>query len=177
MQTARETQSVWRIAAREDVPALLEIERASFATPWTLGEIEEELDKPLARVWVAEVGARVAAFGIQWFVVGEAQLANIAVHPDFRGHGLGKQMMNRLLSEAQSEGMEKMTLEVRTGNTAAIELYRLLGFVETSRRPHFYEDQDEAILMEKKIDPLRSEGRFCCEGIERIEFSCAPCVF
>jgi ribosomal-protein-alanine N-acetyltransferase len=151
METATETHTVWRLADEKDVPSLLEIERASFPTPWTLGEIEEELYKPLARVWVAVVGGRLAAFGIHWFVVGEAQLANIAVHPDFRGRGLGKEMMVRLLSDARSEGMERMTLEVRTGNTAAIELYRALGFVETCRRPRFYEDQDEAILMERAI--------------------------
>lgn len=151
MLTATETRTTWRLAEMKDVPALLEIERASFATPWTLGEIEEELDKPLARLWVAEVDGRLAAFGIQWFVVGEAQLANIAVHPDFRGRGLGKQMMIHLLENARAEGMEKMTLEVRTGNTAAHDLYLKLGFVETCRRPHFYEDQDEAILMERKV--------------------------
>lgn len=148
MALTTETQILWRLAETKDVPALLEIERASFVTPWTLGEIEEELDKPLARVWVAEVEGRLAAFGIQWFVVGEAQLANIAVHPDVRGRGLGKQMMLHLLADARSAGMEKMTLEVRTGNTAAIDLYLALGFVETCRRPHFYEDKDEAILME-----------------------------
>lgn len=149
--TATETETTWRLADVKDVPALLEIERASFDTPWTLGEIAEELDKPLARLWVAEVDGRLAAFGIQWFVVGEAQLANIAVHPDFRGRGLGKQMMIHLLENARAEGMEKMTLEVRTGNTAAHDLYLKLGFVETCRRPHFYEDQDEAILMERKV--------------------------
>lgn len=149
--TATETKTTWRLADVKDVPTLLEIERASFDTPWTLGEIAEELDKPLARVWVAEVDGRLAAFGIQWFVVGEAQLANIAVHPDFRGRGLGKKMMIHLLENARAEGMEKMTLEVRTGNTAAHDLYLKLGFVETCRRPHFYEDQDEAILMERKV--------------------------
>ena len=151
MTIATETQILWRLAHASDVPALLEIERASFDTPWTLGEIAEELDKPLSRVWVAIVEGRLAAFGIQWFVVGEAQLANIAVHPDFRGQGLGKKMMVRLLEDARAEGMEKMTLEVRTGNTAAHNLYLHLGFVETCRRPRFYEDQDEAILMESTV--------------------------
>lgn len=149
--TATETHITWRLAEAKDVPDLLAIERASFETPWTLGEMAEELDKPLARVWVAELDGRLAAFGIQWFVVGEAQLANIAVHPDFRGRGLGKQMMLRLLENAREEGMEKMTLEVRTGNTAAHDLYLKLGFLETCRRPRFYEDQDEAILMERNV--------------------------
>ncbi len=150
MVTTTETQAVWRLAEPRDVPALLEIEQASFDTPWTLGEIEEEIDKPLARVWVAEIDGAVAAFGIQWFVAGEAQLADIAVHPRWRGRGVGKQMMIRLLDDARAEGMEKMTLEVRTGNAAA-GLYLSLGFIETSRRPRFYEDKDEAILMEKKL--------------------------
>lgn len=151
MPVKTEIQVTWRLANIRDIPALIEIERASFGTPWTPGEIEEEIDKPLARFWVADGEGGLVAFGIQWFVVGEAQLANIAVHPDFRGQGLGKKMMGRLIEDARSEGMEKMTLEVRTGNTAAHALYLQLGFVETCRRPRFYENQDEAILMERNL--------------------------
>jgi hypothetical protein len=51
MVLTTETQVVWRLAEPRDVPALLEIERASFSTPWTFREIEEELEKPLARVF------------------------------------------------------------------------------------------------------------------------------
>ncbi|MBL8024080.1 MAG: ribosomal protein S18-alanine N-acetyltransferase [Elusimicrobia bacterium] len=152
-----ENKFLWRLAEPRDVSNLLDIERGAFATPWTREEIEEELDKPMARVWVAEHEDRLVAFGIQWFVVGESQLANIAVHSDFRRLGLGKQMMRHLLADAQTAGMEKMTLEVRTGNTAAIELYRQLGFIETSRRPKFYEDKDEAILMEISLGKTGKE--------------------
>jgi ribosomal-protein-alanine N-acetyltransferase len=151
MLIATEIPVLWRLANTRDMPALIEIERASMGMPWTPGEIEEELDKPLSRFWVAEWGGRLAAFGIHWFVVGEAQLANIAVHPDFRRQGLGKKMMMWLLEDARSAGMEKMTLEVRTGNVAAHGLYLQLGFVETCRRPRFYENQDEAILMERDL--------------------------
>ncbi len=151
MSTKTDINTTWRVANLKDLPALLEIERTSIGTPWTWGQMEEELDKPSARFWVAETDGRVAAFGIHWFVAGEAQLANIAVHPDFRGQGMGQHMMRRLLDDARFEGMEKMTLEVRTGNAAAHSLYLRMGFVETSRRPRFYEDRDEAILMERKL--------------------------
>jgi ribosomal-protein-alanine N-acetyltransferase len=140
------------LAERRDVPALLEIEQTSFSTPWTWGELEEELDKSAARVWVAVEGEGVVGFAIQWFIAGEAQLANIAVRADRRGRGLGKKLMERLLEDARVKGMAKMTLEVRVGNTPALALYRSLGFVETSRRPKFYEDQADAVLMEKTLE-------------------------
>ncbi|MBL0058350.1 MAG: ribosomal protein S18-alanine N-acetyltransferase [Elusimicrobia bacterium] len=153
MSLTTESQVTWRLAERRDVPSLLEIERSSFSTPWTWGELEEELDKPSARVWVAAEEDQVVGFGIQWFIAGESQLANIAFRSDRRGQGLGRKMMERLLEEAQREGMEKMTLEVRVDNRPALELYQRLGFIETSRRARFYEDQADAVLMEKKLEP------------------------
>jgi ribosomal-protein-alanine N-acetyltransferase len=152
MSLTAEGRVTWRLAERRDVSALFEIEQSSFSTPWTWGELEEELDKPTARVWVAAEEDRVVGFGIQWFIAGESQLANIAFRSDCRGRGLGRKMMEHLLEEAQREGMEKMTLEVRVDNLSALELYRRLGFVETSRRARFYEDQADAVLMEKKLE-------------------------
>lgn len=148
MTVGTDTQTVWRRARRDDLEALLDIERRSFDVPWTQGEMEEEFDLAYSRPWVAEQNGRVVAFGIHWLIAGESQLADIAVHPDFQRQGVGRRMLEKLLDDARSSGMSKMTLEVRAGNTAAIDLYLKRGFVETSRRPRYYEDRDEAVLME-----------------------------
>ncbi|MBK8870095.1 MAG: ribosomal protein S18-alanine N-acetyltransferase [Elusimicrobia bacterium] len=148
MITGTETQTVWRRARREDLDVLLDIERRSFDVPWTWGEMEEEFQLDYSRPWVAEQDGRVVAFGIHWLIAGESQLADIAVHPDFQRRGLGRRMMDVLLDDARALGMKKMTLEVRAENAAAIDLYLNLGFVETSRRPRYYEDRHDAVLME-----------------------------
>jgi ribosomal-protein-alanine N-acetyltransferase len=148
MMVSTETQTVWRRARRDDLDVLLDIERRSFEVPWTSGEMEEEFELDYSRPWVAEQNGRVVAFGIHWLIAGESQLADIAVHPDFQRRGLGRRMLEKLLDDARSSGMRKMTLEVRAGNTAAIELYLKRGFVETSRRPRYYEGREEAVLME-----------------------------
>lgn len=148
MAVETETQTVWRRARREDLDVLLDIERRSFDVPWTPGEMEEEFDLAYSRFWVAEQDGRVVAFGVHWLIAGESQLADIAVHPAFHRRGLGRRMMQKLLDDARGMGMAKMTLEVRADNAAAIDLYLKLGFVETSRRPRYYEDRHEAVLME-----------------------------
>lgn len=148
VHTTTETQTVWRRARRDDLDVLLEIERRSFAVPWTRGEMEEEFDLPYSRPWVAEREGRVVAFGIHWLIAGESQLADVAVHPDYQRRGLGRSMMEKLMDESRALGMSKMTLEVRADNESAIDLYQKLGFVETCRRPRYYEDRHEAVLME-----------------------------
>jgi GNAT superfamily N-acetyltransferase len=55
-------------------------------------------------------------------------ISNVAVHPDFRGRGIARQLMEVALQEANSKGAQLIALEVRTDNVAAQRLYRELGF-------------------------------------------------
>ena len=69
---------------REDLTAVLEIERRSFAQPWSQAFFEKELGTPFARLIVAieELGARerVVGYCCRWRVTDEVHLLNVAVH-------------------------------------------------------------------------------------------------
>jgi ribosomal-protein-alanine N-acetyltransferase len=69
----------------------------------------------------------------------EGEISNVAVHPEFRGRGISRQMLETLLQEARDDGVEDFTLEVRAGNDVAIRLYESLGFLTEGVRPHFYD--------------------------------------
>jgi len=88
-----------------------------------------------------------------WLILDEAHVTNVAVDPDFRGHGFGEQMMRGLMAHALAHGARRMTLEVRRSNVVAQHLYRKLGFVQLGVRKGYYTDtHEDAFIMWK--DPL-----------------------
>jgi [ribosomal protein S18]-alanine N-acetyltransferase len=132
-------------ARKKDLEAVLAIEQASFSHPWTRAMFQEELAKVPTTLFVLkkEPGDRVLGYSCFWTLSGELQLVNIAVHPDLRGKGLGRKLLNHLLQEAESREAEKVFLEVRPSNQAAIRLYGRLGFKVLYHRPRYYTPEGE----------------------------------
>jgi ribosomal-protein-alanine N-acetyltransferase len=137
------------MARKKDLEAVWAIERASFSHPWTLAMFQEELAKIPSTLFVLKEvpGNKVLGYSCFWSLSGELQLANIAVHPDLRGQGLGGKLLNHLLREAESREVEKIFLEVRPSNRAAIGLYERLGFKVLYRRPRYYTPEGEDALV------------------------------
>ena len=132
----------------EDVPAVHAIDELSFSLPWPERSFRFELtENPASRGWVAEAGGQVAAMLVLWFIVDEAHIATIAVHPDFRRQGIGEQILLQALRAAQSEGARRAFLEVRVGNSAAQAMYKKYGFEVAGVRPAYYKDNNEDALL------------------------------
>lgn len=134
-------------AEKEMLPAIAAIEEVCFSHPWSLAALEGELAQSDARMVCALYGEKVAAYGSMRMVLGEASIGNIACLPDFRGQGAGGRVLDALIACAKEAGMERLLLEVRPSNTAAIALYRGRGFAELGRRKGFYRDPTEDALM------------------------------
>jgi ribosomal-protein-alanine N-acetyltransferase len=137
-----------------DLEAVLRIERGSFPTPWSRAAFQTELvDNTFAVYLVLEFHGRVVAYGGMWLILDEAHVTNVAVDPEFRGHGFGEAMMHGLMERALRQGARRMTLEVRRSNTVAQNLYKKLGFVQLGVRKGYYTDtHEDALIMWK--DPL-----------------------
>ena len=86
-----------------------------------------------------------------WQAFDSADITNVAVHPDHRKKGLGKQILNRALQEADARGIHQIFLEVRVSNTAARALYASCGFNNVGMRKAYYADNGEdAVIMMKE---------------------------
>jgi ribosomal-protein-alanine N-acetyltransferase len=133
----------------DDLVQVVAIDQVSFSLPWPQRSFQFELtDNPASRCWVAELDGRVAAMLVGWYIVDELHVATIATHPDFRGQGIGGDLLAHGLRAAKAEGALTSFLEVRAGNLAALEMYRKFGYVESGRREHYYNDNGEdAVLM------------------------------
>ena len=116
---------------------------------------QEELAKIPSTLYVLKEvpGKRVLGYSCFWSLSGEVQLVNIAVHPDLRGKGLGRRLLNHLLLEAESREAEKIFLEVRPSNWAAIGLYERLGFKVLYRRLGYYTPEGEDALVMVREPP------------------------
>lgn len=132
----------------DDVPAVHDIERLSFRTPWPAYAFEQELrSNRLAHYLVARAGDRVVGFAGIWLMVDEAHVTTFSVHPDWRRQGIGRQLLLSLAELSGAIGARCMTLEVRESNTAAQDLYRAFGFAMAGRRPGYYTDDGEDALV------------------------------
>lgn len=130
------------------IPSILEIENHSHGSPWSERSFQNELDHEHGVFIVALLNGQVVGYAGEWILVDEAHVTTVAVHKDFRRKGLGKSLMNELLSRAQDKGAVCSTLEVRAGNVAAIQLYESMGYVRVGLRKKYYPDNNEdAVVM------------------------------
>ena len=144
----------------EDVAGICEIEKLCFAMPWSEESILHDVkENPVACWLVLDDGAgRVIAYAGMWFVLDEAHVCNVAVHPDCRRLGYGRRIMDALMQLAMDNSMSMMTLEVRRSNLAAQNLYHACGFLDVGYRKRYYEDnKEDALIMYKEFHYEQTE--------------------
>jgi ribosomal-protein-alanine N-acetyltransferase len=131
-----------------DIPAVLQIERLSFSSPWPAYAFEQELTaNRLARYIVARSGGLPVGFAGIWLMVDEAHITTFGVHPDWRRQGVARRMLLRLIELAIELQAQRLTLEVRVSNAAAQALYQSFGFRVAGRRARYYSDDGEDALV------------------------------
>ena len=132
----------------QDIDDVLNIERLCFSTPWSHEAIKAEIESNhCARYVVAELGGVVTGYGGMWIILDEAHITNVAVHPNYRGMGVGEAIMKALIRTASRLKVEGMTLEVRVSNEIAQNLYKKLGFASVGVRKGYYTDNGEDALI------------------------------
>lgn len=134
----------------EDIDNLLEIEKASFPSPWSKKLFLNELANPNSHIILAKDETdTLLGFACFWIVANEAHILNIVVHPGFRRQGIAKRLLGYVMEFSIDKSASCFVLEVRDRNKAAIEFYKGLGFKEVGLRKGYYADTGEnAILME-----------------------------
>lgn len=138
----------------EDVPQIHEIEKICFAMPWSEESILHDVKENVVARWLVMDSGEgdVLAYAGMWFVLDEAHVCNVAVHPDHRRKGYGREIFKALENLAKENSMAMMTLEVRRSNIAAQNLYHACGFLDVGYRKRYYEDnKEDALIMYKEF--------------------------
>ena len=138
--------------SREDLDPVMEIERRSFPQPWSPGLFLHELKVPFSKTILAHTSngsGELLGYICRWLVGDEVHILNLAVHPDRRGCGVGRALVELIVREAEERGARLITLEVRRENAEAMALYRSFGFTERGVRRNYYGRGQDAIIMSR----------------------------
>ena len=133
------------------VAQIAQLEKICFSDPWSENSIASELENKLAFWLVAVEGETVAGYIGSQTVVGETDMMNVAVHPDFRRRGIAEALISTLIDNLKQMESHCLTLEVRASNGPAIALYEKLGFSEIGRRKNYYRNpREDALILRKE---------------------------
>ncbi|RBY91875.1 ribosomal-protein-alanine N-acetyltransferase [Blastococcus sp. TBT05-19] len=136
-----------------DIPAVMVLEEELFAPDtWTAQMYREELAETGTRHYlVAEDGDAVVGYAGLIAYADEAHVATIGVTGTRQGEGIGAQLLDALLAEADRRRSPVVLLEVRADNELAQGLYRRRGFAEIGRRPRYYQPSGtDAVVMQRE---------------------------
>ena len=136
---------VVRPARSFDLGEIEILARRPFAAAWSRRAYEDEFERTDSIFLVADDGS-VRGYVVARVFQGETQLLDLAVAED--GRGVGRTLWAALGHEARSRGGRKITLEVSERNARALHFYRRAGAKVVGRRPKFYNDGSDAILMD-----------------------------
>ena len=132
-----------------DIPVLLEIERSvagakTYSAYLTEDEWEEEMQK--SKVYLIEKGIKIV--GNTSYEIKDADhayLSGLAIMPEFQGHGIGREVIARLLDELKD--IKRIDLVTHPDNERAIKLYESFGFVVESRKENYFGDGEPRLVL------------------------------
>jgi ribosomal-protein-alanine N-acetyltransferase len=118
-------------------------------------DVDAEFRRSYARLWLARThtDARPLGVALTWEVADEVHLIDLMVAAAARRQGLGRALLQSVLSQAERGRFRVVLLEVRRDNQPARALYAALGFEVSGEREKYYSDGEDALLMQRVLEP------------------------
>ena len=133
----------------EQIKDVLPIEFDEF---WNAEVLKKELENPLSTYIVATSEGQVVGYAGLWQPCDEGHITNIVTKLNKRGNKIATKMLEELIKIAKSKDLKLVTLEVNIHNEIAINLYRKYDFKEVGKRPKYYNNTDDAIIMTLELN-------------------------
>lgn len=132
---------------KEHLNQIKDILQTHFDEFWNANVLEKELENPLSTYIVAINNNEVVGYSGIWKPFDDGHVTNIVTKLDKRENKIATKMLEELINIAKNDGMKCLTLEVNVHNDIAINLYKKYNFKEVGRRPKYYNNTDDAIIM------------------------------
>jgi [ribosomal protein S18]-alanine N-acetyltransferase len=144
-----------RAATLDDLRAVSALEQVCYADPWPDSAFQALPGNPQVFFQVAEgADGEITGYVVAWYVLDEGELANLAVAAARRRSGLGKVLLDAMLTDARRRSISEVYLEVRESNVAARQLYAANHFVEVGRRRGYYRSPvEDALILRRTLKP------------------------
>ncbi len=149
MSAVLNTQYKFRPMQMGDLESIMAIEPQIYPYPWTRGNFSDSLSSGYS-AWVLMLNNQIIGYSLMMLVLDEAHLLNLSVAKHYQKQGLGRMLLEHMVSIAKSNQMANMFLEVRPSNISAIALYENMGFNEMAVRRGYYpaaNGREDAVLM------------------------------
>lgn len=153
MSAQLQEMASFRPMSLQDVEAVVAVESAIYAFPWSYGNFRDSLHSGYS-CWVYEYGGELVGYAVMMVAVGEAHLLNLGISSDWQGKGMGRRFLLYLMELAREYHADSMFLEVRPSNFVARRLYATEGFMEIAVRKKYYPAEgggEDAIMMERVL--------------------------
>lgn len=137
--------------SQKDLGEIAVLETQCFGDPWKEKDFQSVYALPIAHGVVVEEDGKVIGYAIATFLFEDGEILNVAVSPNYRRQGLAKRLLSWLEERAESLNVERLFLEVRVSNDSAKALYVGYGFEKISVRKKYYENGEDALVMQKNL--------------------------
>ncbi len=132
-----------------DLNQVVAIEQRCSQSPWSLKQFQQSLDD--SEVLLS--AGKIIGFSVVASILNEAEIHNVAVHPDHQGLGLGSVLLDHVITHLPA-ATTQLYLEVRASNFRAIRLYLQKDFIQVGERRDYYKTEygrEDALLMSRPI--------------------------
>ena len=137
---------------RKDIDAIVEGEKKIFGDTLGYDYLLSELEiNPFSQYLVLEISGKVAGYIGLW-IADNMQILNFYVDKEYQNMGYGSMMMEFVVKVCEKSHITSLTLEVRESNEKAIRLYKKFGLEEVAVRKNYYNNGENALLMERKFE-------------------------
>lgn len=121
---------------------------SDFDDFWNANTFVNELENENSYYLVAKINDEIVGFAGMKIILDEADIMNVVTKKDKRNLGIGFCILEKLIYIAKEKNIKKLTLEVNEKNVAAIHLYEKLGFKQVAVRYKYYNNVDDAVIMQ-----------------------------
>jgi ribosomal-protein-alanine N-acetyltransferase len=141
---------LYRRMTAADLDTVMAIENWIYPYPWTRGNFVDSLTAG-HHCWVADLRGTIMGYSVAAIAAGDAHLLNLSIAAEWQRRGLGAELLAFIAKLAGDYAAERIFLEVRPSNAAALALYRRAGFSEIGVRRGYYPAQrgrEDALVLE-----------------------------
>jgi ribosomal-protein-alanine N-acetyltransferase len=135
----------------DDFIKIKDILESEFDDFWTPNILEGEIKSELSHYFIAKDNGKILGFAGFKVMPDDIEITNIVTRKLNRGHGIGKALLETIISESKIYGKKNITLEVNKKNIIAINLYDSFGFEKVGERSKYYNGTDDAIIMTRPL--------------------------
>lgn len=119
-----------------------------FDNFWSYNILKQELENGKSKYFVAKQENEIVGFAGILLIIDQVNIMNIVVKKDKRNFGIGSLLLEEIIRYSKIHNATSITLEVNEKNIPAIKLYKKYGFKQVGLRRKYYNNEDNAILMD-----------------------------